>query len=61
MEETPGNSDYEDLDRLGKCFVGHHTTSVNAVQYNDINIVVCELEDGECVTAFIKDDDPVFN
>jgi len=63
LEETPGNSDYEDLDRLGKCFEGRHTTSVKAVRYNDINIVRCKLEGGECVTEYIVDDDdePVFN
>jgi len=61
LEETPGNCDYEDLDRLGKCFVGHHTTSVKAVQYNEINIVACKLEDGECVTEYIEDDEPVFH
>ena len=64
LGETPGNGDYKDLDRLGKCFVGRHTTSVTsvkAVQYNKINIVVCEFEDGECVTEFIEDDDPISN
>jgi hypothetical protein len=63
LEETPGNCDYEDLDRLGKCFKGRHTTSVKAVRYNDINIVRCKLEGGECATEYIGDDDdePVFN
>ena len=61
LDESLGNCDYEDLDRLGKCFVGRHTTSVKAVQYNEINILLCELEDGECVTDSIDgDDDPVF-
>jgi hypothetical protein len=61
LEETIGNCDYEDLDRLGKCFVGRHTTSVKTAGYNNINIFPCKLEDGECDTEVIdEDDDPVF-
>ena len=63
-EETPGNCDYEDLDRLGKCFKGYHTTSVTAVKYNGINTTRCKLEGGNCVNEYIgydSDDDPVFD
>jgi len=61
LEENPGGCDYEDLDRLGKCFIGRHTTSVKAVGYNDINIVPCEFEDDECITECLdEDDDPIF-
>lgn len=62
LDETPGNDDYIDLDEIGKCFEGYHTTSVMAVQYNEINIVRCKLEDDQCVTEYIGDDDePVFD
>ena len=61
--ENPGNADYEDLDRLGKCVEGRHTTCVKAARYDSNSFLSCKLEGGKCVTDFIEgdDDEPIFN
>jgi hypothetical protein len=58
--------DYQNLNRLGVCYEGHHTVDIDEVEdeeeYNDANIRRCKFnqQTGECIRDWIDNEDPIF-